>query len=123
MSASLEPLRHTKTIVLTSFKRDGTPVATPVSIAFDGDRAFFRSWHTAGKAKRLRRDPRVEVAPSTLSGTPTGAAIGARARCLSGADAQLAARALARRHRVLQRFLVPLAHRVMRYRTVHYELL
>ena len=123
MSASLEPLRQTKTIVLTSFKRDGTPVATPVSIAFDGDRAFFRTWHTAGKAKRLRRDPRVQVAPSTLSGTPTGAVIGARARCLTGADAQLAARALARRHRVLQRFLVPLAHRVMRYRTVHYELL
>ena len=123
MSASLEPLRQTKTIVLTSFKRDGTPVATPVSIAFDGDRAFFRSWHTAGKAKRLRRDPRVQVAPSTLSGTPTGAVIDARARCLTGADAQLAARALARRHRVLQRVLVPLAHRVMRYRTVHYELL
>ena len=49
--------------------------------------------------------------------------ISARARCLTGADAQLAARALARRHRVLQRFIVPLAHRVMRYRTVHYELL
>ena len=123
MSAPLEPLRQTKTILLTSFRRDGTPVATPVSLAFDGDRAFFRSWHTAGKAKRLRRDPRVEVAPAPLSGTPTGAAVGARARRLTGADAQLAARALARRHRVLQRVLVPLAHRVMRYRTVHYELL
>ena len=32
------------------------------------------------------------------------------------------ARALARRHRVLQAILVPTAHRLMRYRTMHYEL-
>jgi hypothetical protein len=40
MNASLAPLRNTKTILLTTFKKDGTPVATPVSIAFDGDRAW-----------------------------------------------------------------------------------
>jgi uncharacterized protein len=34
----------------------------------------------------------------------------------------LAARALSRRHRVLQAVLVPLAHRLLRYRTLHYEL-
>jgi uncharacterized protein len=34
----------------------------------------------------------------------------------------VAARALARRHRVLQAILVPAAHRLMRYRTLHYEL-
>ena len=35
-----ESLRETKTILLTTYKRDGTPVA-PVSIAFDGAPAFF----------------------------------------------------------------------------------
>ena len=122
MNTTLEPLRGSKTVVLTSFKRDGTPVATPVSLAFAGDRAFFRSWQTAGKTKRLRNDPHVEVAPSTLGGRPTGPAVTATARRLTGADATLAARALARRHRVLQRVLVPLAHRALRYRTVHFEL-
>ncbi len=43
MARTLEPLRHTKTILLTTYKRDGTPIGTPVSIAFDGERAFFRS--------------------------------------------------------------------------------
>ena len=38
-------------------------------------------------------------------------------------DAGGAARALARRHRILQAILVPAAHRLMRYRTVHYELI
>jgi hypothetical protein len=34
----------------------------------------------------------------------------------------VAARALARRHRVLHAVVVPLMHRLSRYRTMHYEL-
>ena len=117
-----EQLADTKTVLLTTYKRDGTPVGTPVSLAFDGDRAFFRTWHKAWKTKRLARNPDVEVAPATLRGETTGPAIKASATLLDGADARLAARALARRHRVLQRVLVPLTHRLMRWRTMHYEL-
>ena len=65
--------------MLTTYKRDGTPVPTPVSIAFDGDRAFFRSYDQAWKTRRLRNNARVEIAPATLRGKPTGAAIEARA--------------------------------------------
>jgi PPOX class probable F420-dependent enzyme len=122
MDATLEQLRQTKTILLTTFKRDGTPVATPVSIAFDGDRAFFRTWDTAHKAKRLRNNPNVEVAPSTLRGEPTGPALPAKAALLEGREARVAAKTLSRRHRFLQAVLVPITHRLMRYRTRHYEL-
>jgi PPOX class probable F420-dependent enzyme len=93
-----------------------------VSIAFDGDRAFFRSYDKAWKTRRLRHNPRVRVAPSTVRGKPTGPAIEARATLLDGEQARVAARALARRHRVLQAVLVPTAHRLMRYQTMHYEL-
>jgi hypothetical protein len=122
MNASLAPLRNTKTILLTTYKKDGTPVATPVSIAFDGDRAFFRSYDKAWKTRRLRRNPAVQAAPATLRGQPTGPAIRAHATLLDGEQARLAARALARRHRILQGVLVPATHRLMRYRTMHYEL-
>ena len=122
MSPALEPLRRTKTILLTTYKRDGTPVDTPVSIAFDADRAYFRTWHKAHKTKRLRNNPNVKAAPSTLRGTATGAPINACARRLEGGEAHVAAKALARRHPVLQAVLVPLTHRLMRYRTMHYEL-
>jgi len=122
MNASLTPLRNTKTILLTTYKKDGAPVATPVSIAFDGDRAFFRSYDKAWKTRRLRRDPTVLAAPATLRGQPTGPAVRARATLLDGEQARLAARALARRHRILQAILVPATHRLMRYRTMHYEL-
>jgi uncharacterized protein len=122
MSAALAPLKDAKTILLTTYKRDGTAVGTPVSIAFDGDRAFFRSYDKAWKTRRLRHNPRVQVAPSTFRGKPAGPAIDARAILLEGEQARVAASALARRHRVLQAIVVPTAHRLMRYRTMHYEL-
>jgi hypothetical protein len=57
-----------------------------------------------------------------VRGKPTGPPIQARATLLDGEQARVAARALARRHRVLQAVLVPTMHRVMRYQTMHYEL-
>ena len=123
MNAGLASISDAKTILLTTYKRDGTAVATPVSLAFDGERAYFRSYDKAWKTKRLRHNPAVQAAPATLRGKPTGPAIRARATLLDGEQARVAARALARRHRVLQAILVPAAHRLMRYQTMHYELI
>ena len=122
MKVALQPFAHQKTILLTSYRRDGTPVGTPVSIAFDGERAFFRTWDTAWKAKRLRRNPNVEIAPSTFRGKPTGPVIRARTRLLVGSEEAEARRALARRHPLLHGVVVPVAHRLMRYKTIHFEL-
>lgn len=122
MSTSLDAVRGAKTVLLTTYKRDGTPVGTPVSIAFDGDRAFFRSYHKAWKTKRLRNNPRVEVAPCTMRGKLTGESIPAQATLLNADEAQTAAAALARQHPILQRIVVPFGHRLMRYQTMHYEL-
>lgn len=122
MPRDLEPLMDTRTILLTTYRADGTPIDTPVSIAFADGRAFFRTWQTAWKARRLARNPRVLAAPCTLRGEPTGPAINARATLLAGEDARAAARALRRRHPLLHRWLVPAAHRLLRYRTIHYEL-
>ena len=119
---TLSSLKDTKTVLLTTYKRDGTPIDTPVSIAFDGDRAFFRSYDKAWKTKRLRNNPNVEVAPATVKGTATGPALEARATLLHSEHATVAAHALARRHRVLHGVMVPLMHRLRRYRTMHYEL-
>ena len=74
VTPALEPFIHQKYVLLTTYRRDGTPVGTPVSIAVDGDQAFVRTWDTAWKVKRIRNNPEVEVAPSTLRGKPTGPA-------------------------------------------------
>jgi hypothetical protein len=119
---TLDRFERTWAVLLTSHRRDGTRVGTPVSLAVDGDRGFVRSPGTAWKVKRIRRDPRVEIAPCTLRGRPTGPSLPALARRLEGDEARQAARALRRRHPVLQGVLVPLAHKLLRCGTAHYEI-
>lgn len=119
---TLEPFVRQWAVLLTTYRRDGTPVGTPVSIAVDEDRAFVRTWDTAGKFKRIRNNPEVEVAPSTVLGRPTGPAIRARARVLKGDESARAARYLARKHPVPHGLLVPAVHRLRGNETVHLEL-
>ena len=124
-NAVLTRFARQKTVLLTTFRRDGSPVPTPVSIAVAGQHAFVRTYEKAGKARRIRRNPHVEVGPCTARGRPTGSAAPAVARRLSGDEAKAAAQALARKYPLLQGVLVPLGHRVLRFRTgrtVHYEL-
>ncbi len=121
-SSPFAPFVRQQTVLLTTYRRDGTPVGTPVNVAVDGDRAFFRTYDAAGKTKRLRRQPEVEITPSTARGKPTGPAVRARARLLSGDEATLAREAIERKHPVLQGMFVPLFHRLRRYQTLHYEL-
>lgn len=93
-----------------------------MSIAVDGGRAFVRTYDAAWKVKRMRNHPEVEIAPSTATGKPTGPALRARTTLLTGAEAEHAARALARKYRFLHGVLVPFMHRRKHWRTLHYEL-
>jgi uncharacterized protein len=119
---SLQPFVRRRTALLTTYKRDGTPIATPVTIAVAGDRAFIRSFDKAWKSKRMKNNPSVLIAPATVRGKPLGPPVGARTRLLDGDEAARAARSVARRQPILQGLLVPLTHRLMRYTTLHYEL-
>jgi uncharacterized protein len=118
---ALEPFVRQKTVLLTTYRRDGTPVGTPVNIAVEGARAFVRTWDTSWKLKRIRNNPEVEIAPSTIRGKPTGPAIRARARALSGDEAAHASRALTSKHPILHGILVPLVHRLRGNKTMHIE--
>ncbi|GAA3924283.1 hypothetical protein GCM10023085_02010 [Actinomadura viridis] len=116
-----ETLKKQRTVLLTTYKRDGTPVGTPVNVVVLDGRVYFRTYHTAWKVRRLRNDPRATIAPSRFLGEPTGPAARGRARPLDDAEAEPVRRALARKHPFQQGVLVPLAHRLMRLRTTHYE--
>ena len=120
----LTTLEATKTVALTTHRRDGTPVTTPVNVVVDEGHAYFRTWETSGKAKRLRQDAHVEVAPATYTGRRrTGPDVGARALLLGSSEEAKAVHALRRAFPFLHGVLVPLTHRMKRVRTVHYELL
>ena len=121
-TSALEPFVDQNTVLLTTYRRDGTGVGTPVHIAVDGERAFIRTWDTAWKLRRIRNNPEVEVAPSTVGGRPTGPAIRARARVLGGAESKYAAEMLSRKYPILHGVLIPRLHRLRGNRTMHIEL-
>ena len=110
------------TVQLTTYRRDGEPVATPVHVAWRGDRGYFRTWDDAGKLGRVWRDPHVTVAPCTTRGRVTGPTVEATARILRGEEAELAAEELRRRWPLLHGHLIPWAHRRKGWTTVHLEL-
>jgi PPOX class probable F420-dependent enzyme len=118
----LEPFVRQWAVLLTTYKRDGTPVGTAVNIVVEGDHAYFRTWDTAWKYRRIRNNPEVEFAPCTPRGRPTGSATHARARVLEGKESAHARRLLARKYPVLHGIVVPLTHRLLGYRTMHVEL-
>jgi uncharacterized protein len=115
-------LGSTWATLLRTRRRDGSWVETPVNLVVSRDRAYFSTPASSGKVKRLRNFDAVEVVPCTLRGTPTGAAVAARARRLNGPEAEAANRLLVRKHGFVHRVIVPLELRLKRTRNLHYEL-
>jgi uncharacterized protein len=115
-------LSRQRNILLTTYRRDGTPVATPVNVAVANGHTYFRTWTTSGKARRIAPQPKVAVAACTSRGTPTGPTITATAHPLEGDHARRAAHAITHKYPLLQGIFVPLEHRMTRRHPIHYEL-
>ena len=96
-ASGLDGLESHEYCLIVTYKRDGTPVPTPVWFALDGDRVVFESDSDSGKIKRVRRNPQVRVAPCNSRGRPLGPPIEAVARILSPEEAEVAERVLAER--------------------------
>jgi PPOX class probable F420-dependent enzyme len=88
--ARFAPLRHSKTALLTSFRRNGQGVGTPVGLTVVVDKAYFTTWSTTGKIKRLANNPRVTLAPCTQQGKPLGPIVEGIACRLEGTEAEAA---------------------------------
>jgi PPOX class probable F420-dependent enzyme len=118
------PLAPAKGMLLTTFRRDGTPVSAAVHGVVDGGRAYFGAWSRSGSVKRLRHSGMVQVTPCNVRGFFTnGPPLDAVARPLSEEEACGVARKLARKYPVRHRFLLPQGRRARRWQMVHYELL
>jgi PPOX class probable F420-dependent enzyme len=119
---AIDTLGRQRYVRLETRKRDGTWVGTPVSIAEQDGRLFFRAYDASGKAKRLRNFRAVKVTPSNYRGKPTGATVAGVADLLAGADAERARALLAAKYPLLQARLVPWMHKRKGWATLHYEL-
>jgi len=120
---TFEHLSRTPTVLLTTRRRDGRTVDTPMNFAVDAaGRGYFRTWPNAGKVKRLANFPGVRVCRCTRNGHPQGSDQPALARRLAGAEAERARRVLAAKYPITHRWLGPVVDRIRRMQPVYYEL-
>ncbi|MGY2084427.1 PPOX class F420-dependent oxidoreductase [Blastococcus sp. SYSU DS0539] len=71
----MTPLPRSEYVSLTTFRRTGAPVATPVWAAPDGDTLVVWTRADSGKVKRLRHTERVTVVPCDVRGRVRGPAV------------------------------------------------
>jgi PPOX class probable F420-dependent enzyme len=71
-------------LLLTTFRKDGTAVPTPVWVTPGDTDGVIYAWSArdTGKVKRIRRSGDVEIGSCDFKGTPKGESIRARAKLL-----------------------------------------
>jgi PPOX class probable F420-dependent enzyme len=87
-----------KYISLTTFRKNGTKVATPVWFGEDGGKLYVMTRSDLGKTKRIRNNPQVRVAPCTMRGKVTGPEYAASARILPVEEHAQARQAIDRKY-------------------------
>jgi PPOX class probable F420-dependent enzyme len=98
-----ESLRGHKYCLLTTFRKSGEPIPTPVWFGLADGNVYLRTEAAVGKVKRIRSNPHVRVAPSTLRGKPLGPPAEGRARVLEPNESEQAERAIAANYGLFRR--------------------
>ena len=111
---NLRALFRGRYLSVTSFKRDGAGVATPVWFVSDDARLFALTDLHSPKVRRIRRNPRVLVAPCRVDGKLRGEPVSAHAEVLTGeAELEHVQKLLLARYKLSYR-VVMLFHRLGR---------
>ena len=108
--ATFPDLGREQCIALTTLRKTGQAVTTPVMFAQSLGTIYVETHADPGKLKRLRRSGRVTLAPCTYNGKVTGAVIAGKARILTEPqECTAASTALAKKYGCMR----PLFHFVM----------
>ena len=95
-----------KYIALTTFRKSGEGVVTPVWFAERDGKLYVVTEKKSGKSKRIRNNPLVRVAPCTMGGKVIGPEFAGRARILLAGDESAQARAVIRKKYWLARLSI-----------------
>lgn len=101
MAATFDDIANGKYVLLTTFKKDGTAVPTPLWGALDGRRLLVWTVADSWKVKRIRRNPTVTIAPCDMRGNPQGDALDATAEILNASDSERARAAIASKYGII----------------------
>ncbi|WP_338894502.1 PPOX class F420-dependent oxidoreductase [Streptomyces sp. TG1A-60] len=95
---SLDALGAGKYLLITTYRKNGTPVPTPVWVVRDEDALGIWTATDSWKVKRIRNRADVLVGPCDVRGNPTGASVPARAEILDAAGTAAYRRLVARKY-------------------------
>jgi PPOX class probable F420-dependent enzyme len=90
---------HGKYLSITSFKRDGTGVATPVWFVVDDGRLLVETGAASHKVRRIHRDPSVRIAMCSARGRLRGVPVRARAEVLPDSEIPRLEQLIAQKYR------------------------
>jgi uncharacterized protein len=96
--AALVHLGSEKYVLLTTFRKDGRAVSTPLWAVPDGDGLMVWTPTDTGKVKRIRNNGRVTVQACDFRGNPSGEPIEAHARIGDADDRRRVGRAITRKY-------------------------
>jgi hypothetical protein len=85
-SAIPAELQHQKYLSLATFRKNGLAVQTPLWFAEQDGKIYAMTRSDSGKFKRIRNNPTVRVAPSTIRGKIIGPEFPGQARVLPADD-------------------------------------
>ena len=105
-----------KYLSLTSFKRDGTGVATPVWFVNDNGHLLVETDADSYKVKRIRRDAHVRIALCNARGSIQSEPVDADARILPEDERRRVERLVSQKYRIDRYTVYPLYRLVMRLR-------
>ena len=89
-----------KFINLTTFRRSGEAVVTPVWFVLHDGRLYVTTPPNSGKMKRIRNNPRVVLTPCNAWGRPRGESVEGVARIIEGAASEQAEATLREKYRL-----------------------
>ncbi len=105
-----------KYVSLTTYRQDGTPVATPLWFVEDGDRLVVITGADSYKARRIRRNPAVTVATCTARGAVRGDPQPGRAAFLPESQHARIDQLMAEKYRVDRILILPVYRLVLKLR-------
>ena len=79
-----------KYVNLETYKKDGTPVRTPVWFMIDSDIVYVVTREKTGKVKRLKNNQNIKIVPCSFKGKPESEWIKGIAQNVTGEEAEKA---------------------------------
>lgn len=99
----LAQFANQKYINMQTFRKNGTPVATPLWFAEDGGELYIYTVADSGKVKRLRNNRRVRVAVCDIRGNLKGEWVDGEARPLDATESERCNRLITKKYGLIKR--------------------